>query len=134
MVLRHAATVLTGLLVATGIGLLAGAFAADRFWVHVVVFALCTLAPAYGLGWLLFVSPATGPAPVARPEESIEHDWWQRSAAASFLDLLTVAGVAAFALAVSGLEVSAGVVLSGVILLGFADLAVRFTVLRRRAA
>ncbi len=132
--LRHAAAVLTGLLVATGIGLLAGAFADDRFWVHVAVFALCTLAPAYGLGWLLFVSAATGPQPVAHPEESIEHDWWQRSAAASFLDLLTVAGVAAFALAVTGLEVSAGVVLSGVILLGFADLAVRFRVLRRRAA
>jgi len=64
MVVRHVAAVLTGLLVATAIGLLAGLFADDRFWLHVVVFAACTFGPAYGLGWLVFLSRAADPEPV----------------------------------------------------------------------
>ena len=134
MRLRHLAAAVTGLLVAAGVGLLAGSFEPDEFWLRAVVFAACTAGPAYGLGWLLFVSGATGGAAPAHVEETVEHDWWQRSASASFLDLLTVAGVGAFALAVSGLELTASSVLAALIVFAFADVAVRLTVLRRRAA
>ena len=37
---------------------MAGLFADDRFWLHVAVFAACTSGPAYGLGWLVFLSRA----------------------------------------------------------------------------
>ena len=57
-----------------------------------------------------------------------------RHTAAVPTGLLTVAGPAACALATAGPEVSAAVVLDGVILLGVAGLAVRLAVLRRRAA
>ena len=134
MVVRHVAAVLTGLLIATAIGLLAGLFADDRFWLHVAVFAACTFGPAYGLGWLVFLPRAADPEPVARPEESVEHDWWQRSSTGSFTDLVVVAGLVATAIAVTGLHVDATLLLSGLIALALADVTVRFTVLSRREA
>ncbi|MGY5883852.1 hypothetical protein [Modestobacter lacusdianchii] len=134
MVTRHVAAALTGLLVAGGIGLVAGLFEPDQFWLRAVVFACCTVGPAYGLGWLVFLSGVTGEDPPVHVEETIEHQWWQRSASASFLDLLVVAGLGSAALAVSGLELAASSVLAGLILFAFADVAVRLTVLRRRAA
>ena len=132
MIVRHVAAVLTGLLVATAIGLLAGLFADDRFWLHVAVFAAFTSGPAYGLGWLVFLSRVADPEPVARPEETVEHDWWQRSSAGSFTDLVVVAGLVTGALAVTGLRVDATLLLAGVIALALADVTVRFTVLSRR--
>jgi hypothetical protein len=134
MRLRHLAAGATGLVLALGIGLLAGSFDADRFWLRVVVFTACTLGPAYGLGWLLFLSRTTGPAPVQRVAETVEHDWWQRSASGSFLDLLTVAGLGASVLAVADLDVAASTVLTALLVFAFADVTVRWTVLRRRAA
>ena len=131
---RHLAAAVTGLLVAVGIGLLAGSLSPDESWLRAVVFACCTAGPAYGLGWLLFVSGVTGEDPPAHVEETIEHQWWQRSASASFLDLLTVAGVGAFALAVTDLELAASSVLAALVVFAFADVGVRLTVLRRRAA
>ena len=49
-------------------------------------------------------------------------------------DLITVAGVGSFALAVADLELSASTALAAVILFAFLDVGVRLTVLRRRAA
>lgn len=134
MLVRHVAAVVTALAVAAGIGLLAGTFGPDEFVLRAVVFAVCTLGPAYGLGWLIFLSGHTGPGPVARPEETVEHEWLHRSASGSFLDLLTAAGLGAAALSITGLQVDAGLMLAALVVLGFADLGVRFTVLRRREA
>jgi hypothetical protein len=134
MRLRHLAAAVTGLVIAAGIGLLAGSFDADRFWLRTLVFTACTLGPAYGVGWLLFLSGTTGPGPVVRVEETIEHDWWQRSASGSFLDLLTVAGLAAAVLAIADVDVAASSVLAVLLVFAFADVTVRWTVLRRRAA
>jgi hypothetical protein len=134
MLARHLAAAATALLLAAGSGLLAGSADADRFWLRGVVFAACTLGPAYGLGWLLFVSGKTGPAPVVRAEETVEHDWWQRSASGSFVDLITVAGVGACVLSVVDLDVAASTALAALITFAFADVAIRHAVLRRRAA
>jgi hypothetical protein len=134
MVLRHLAAVLPGLAVATGIGLLAGSFGADQFALRAVVFGACSFGPAYGLGWLIFLADRTGPDPVARPEETVEHQWWHRSASGSFLDLITAAGLGGAALSITGLQVDAGLVLAALVALGFADVAVRLAVLRRRDA
>ena len=135
MVLRHAAAAVTGLLLAAGLGLLAGLFGDDdQFWLRTTVFAACTLGPAYGLGWLLFVPGGTGPDAVPHPEENVEHGWWQRSASGSFLDLLVVAGLAATALAVTDLRLDAVAVLTGLVVLGLADVTVRLAVLQRREA
>lgn len=134
MVRRHVAAALTGLLIASAIGLLAGAFAPDEFWLRAVVFASCTVGPSYGVGWLVFLSGVTGEDPPAHVEETIEHQWLQRSTSAAFLDLLIAAGLGAFALAVTDLELAASSVLMWLVLFAFADVAVRLTVLRRRTA
>jgi hypothetical protein len=134
MLLRHLAAAITGLLVAAGIGLLAGSFGADQFWLRAAVFGACTLGPAYALGWLVFLAGRSGPAPVARPEETVEHEWFHRSASGSFLDLITAAGLGASALAITGLRVEASTVLTAMVILGFADVGVRMAVLRRRDA
>ncbi len=134
MRLRQLAAAVTGLVIAVGIGLLAGSSDPDRFWLRTLVFSVCTLGPSLGVGWLLFLSGRTGPGPSVRVEETVEHDWWQRSASGSFLDLLTVAGLGAAVLAVADVEVAASSVLAALIVFAFADVAVRWTLLRRRAA
>jgi hypothetical protein len=134
MRLRHLAAVVTGALIAVGIGLLAGSFSPEQFWPRAVVFAACTFGPAYGVGWLAFVLPRTADAGPARVEETVEHDWWQRSTSGSFFDVLTVAGLGACVLAIGHVELAASTVLVALILFAFADVAVRWTVLRRRAA
>jgi hypothetical protein len=131
---RHLAAAVTALVVAAGIGLLAGSFGADQFWLRAAVFGACTLGPAYALGWLVFLAGRSGPAPVARPEETVEHQWFHRSASGSFLDLITAAGLGASALAITGLRVEASTVLTAIVILGFADVGVRMAVLRRRDA
>jgi hypothetical protein len=134
-VLRRAAAGATGLVVAAALGLLAGLLGDDdQFWLRTAVFTACTLGPACGLGWLLFVAGSAGPDAVAHPEETVEHLWWQRSAAAAFLDLLVVAGLALTALSVTALRVDATTVLTGLVLLGLADVTVRMAVLGRREA
>jgi hypothetical protein len=135
MVARHIAAAVTALVVAAGLGLLAGVFGDDgQFWLRAGVFAACTIGPAWGLGWLLFVSGADGTEPVARPEETIEHQWWHRSASASFLDVVVVAGVGTTALAVTDLEVAATTALTALLVVALADITVRMAVLRRRDA
>jgi hypothetical protein len=71
---------------------------------------------------------------VVRPEETVEHQWWHRSASASFLDVVVVAGVGTTALAVTDLEVAATTALSALLVLALADITVRMAVLRRRDA
>ena len=71
---------------------------------------------------------------MARPEETVEQQWWHRSASASFLDVLVVAGVGTTALAVTGLEVAATTALAALLVVAMADVAVRLAVLRRREA
>jgi len=131
---RHLAALVTGLVIAGGIGLLAGSFWPEQFWLRAVVFAAGSFGPAYGVGWLAFVFPPTADAPPVRVEESIEHDWWQRSTSGSFFDILTVAGLGSCVLALTRVEMAASTVLVALIVFAFADVGVRFTVLRRRAA
>ena len=135
MTARHIAAAVTALAVSAALGLLAGAFGDDhQFWLRAAVFAVCTLGPAAGLGWLLFLSGTADAEPVARPEETVEHQWWHRSASASFLDVVVVAGVGTTALAVTGLQVAATTALAALLVLALADIGVRMAVLRRRDA
>ncbi len=134
MLLRHLGAATTALVLATGIGLFAGSFGDDQFWLRTAVFAACAVPPAYGLGWLLFVAPSAPDGPVTRVEDTVEHRWWQESATGAFLDVIAVAGIGCFALAVSDLRIDAQNPLAALILLAFADVAVRFAVLRRREA
>jgi hypothetical protein len=132
---RRLAAVVLGVLVAAGIGLLAGVLGDDgQFWTRAVVFAAATVGPSYGLAWLLLLSGSAGAEPVARPEDTVEQEWWQRSAAAAFLDVVTVAGVGTAALAVTGLEIAGTTALALLLVVALADVGTRLAVLRRRDA
>ena len=135
MVARRIAAGVTALVVAGALGLLAGAFGDDgQFWLRAGVFTACTLGPAWGLGWLLFVSGSDGTESVARPEDSVEQQWWHRSASASFLDVVVVVSIGTTALAVTDLEVAASTALTALLVVALADVTVRMAVLRRRDA
>jgi hypothetical protein len=134
VLVRHLAAGVTALVLASGIGLLAGTFGADQFWLRAAVFSACTLGPAYGLGWLLFLAGRSGPDAVASPEDTVERDWWHRSASGSFLDLIVVAGLGLSALAVADLRVDAQNVLAALVVFGLADVTLRHALLSRRDA
>ncbi|WP_127126862.1 hypothetical protein [Georgenia sp. SYP-B2076] len=120
-----------GLVLATGLGALAGTFRPEQFWLVGGVFALCTFAPMAALGWLLFVSRHT----VEREphaEQSVERSWLERAQSGAFLDVLIATGVGLTTLAITDLDVSGTTVLTAVVLLSMVDAAVRYQVLSRR--
>lgn len=122
-------------LLAVSIAVLAGALAGwargDEFWLVAGVFAACTLGPAAGIGWLLFVSDHTV-EPDARAEESIEKAWLDRAMIGTCTDLVVAAGVALALTSVLDLDVSGRAVLLAVVLGVGADTFVRYLVMSRR--
>lgn len=93
-----------------------------------VVFTLTTAPVAVGAAWAL-----TDPAPAGprHPEQSVELHWLHRAGFAAFLDLIIALGLAATAAAVAGVP---EVPLAAFIVLGGADLALRYRVLAHREA
>lgn len=128
---RRITAVLVAVVAAAAVGLAAGAARGEQFWVAAVVFALCTLPVFAGLGWAVLVSPPGADAEV-HAEENVERRWLATAQEGAFLDLLTTAGVALVAVSVSGLQVGAVPVLTGIVLLAMVDVVVRYRLIARR--
>ncbi|MCQ1995765.1 hypothetical protein [Arthrobacter sp. zg-Y1171] len=98
------------------------------------VFAACIAMPAVALVYVLVVDRNTLIGATERPDDSVESGWIDKAAAASFMDLILVLGVAATVLAFipKDFSVDLKLILPAVIALGFASFGIRYLVLRRK--
>ncbi|ARU51844.1 hypothetical protein CBR64_10445 [Cellulosimicrobium cellulans] len=126
-----AGAALVALAVAASVGVAAGLFRRDDFWLVAAVFTACVLPPAAVLGWFLVVRPRTS-APEPHAEENVERRWTERAATGAFWDVLVVAGLTLTAVSLTGLELSASFVLAVVVLVAMVDFFVRHAVVSRR--
>lgn len=122
---------LVGLLIALGIGVVAALLRSEQFWLVLVVFTACSLAPSLGLSWLL-VGRGRSVQPDPRGEENVETRWFEKATSGALLDVLMAIGVLAGAISLLGLDLPADAVLLGLWFFAVADAGVRFAVLRRR--
>lgn len=93
-----------------------------------VVFALTTFPLFLGAVWA-FVPNPNDPTEPANPQDTVERSWIQRAGFGAFTDLLTAMGLALAAKYVLG---APDVALLVFLVLGFADVGVRYLVLRQR--
>ncbi|MEE6281930.1 hypothetical protein [Georgenia sunbinii] len=128
---RYVLAVLLAIGLAAAAGFLASRFRAEDPWLVGVVFSAAMVGPLYALSWLLLVSSLVVEED-PHVEENVELRWAQRAAFGAFLDVLGTCGVALAALSISGLEVAGATVLLAVVVLGMIDVAVRYTVIKRR--
>lgn len=98
-----------------------------------VAVAVITLWPLAGLVWALVVDRTTLAGATARPEQSIESAWYERAASGAFSDTVVVVGLAAAAIAFTGLDVPVLLALSGVIVVAAGSVTVRYLAQHRRA-
>ena len=127
----YALAAVLALVLAATLGALAGLFRGDDFWLAAGVFAASTLGPSAALSWFLLVARHVVVVD-AHPEENVERQWLDRAASSALTDLVIAAGVALVALSVTGLETSGSAVLVAVVVLGLADVTVRYLTISRR--
>ncbi|MPV37234.1 hypothetical protein [Georgenia subflava] len=124
-------TAVLGVAVAVAIGAAAGLFRQEDFWLVAIVFAAMVLPTAVALGWFVFVSRHVVEED-AHASENVELQWWHRAGFGAMTDMLTVCGLGLFALSITGIQIGAVPVLAAVVVLGMADMAIRYFVLLRR--
>ncbi|MEO5654165.1 MAG: hypothetical protein ABIN79_09300 [Marmoricola sp.] len=95
-----------------------------------IVFAATTGPVAFGGAWALIPDPDAAD-PVVHIEETVEHEWAQSATSGAFTDLITAMGLA---LVVQSVLDTASIPHQVFLVLGMGDFAVRYAVLRRRAA
>lgn len=121
------------------ISLLLGAIAiwtgisGDQPVVVFTIFAAVTVIPAVMLSYVIIVDDATIQGAVARPEESIEQQWFTKASSGTLLDLVLVSGVLLMILAfIAPIELDVRLVLAGVIGFAFVGTLIRYMVQRKR--
>lgn len=112
-------------------GAIAGWVRGDEFWLVATVFASCTLAPAIGLAWVVFVADHTVEVDV-HAEESIEQRWFERASSGALLDLVITSGVALTLLSLVDLDLSGRTALLLVVGLAMGDTMLRYALISRR--
>lgn len=105
---------------------------AERPGVYGAVFASFVFPVGVALGWVLLVDRSSLTGALARPQDSVEDRWLNQAMAGAFLDLIAVAGVLAAILTITGTVWNAAPVVATLILLGFADVGVRYWLGQRR--
>lgn len=116
---------------AGALGAVAGLLRPEHFWLAATVFAASSVLPMYALTWSLLVSRhVVKEDPHA--EENVERSWWDRAGAGALTDVVCGAGIALLGVSVTGLEVSGPAVLTAVVVLGLADVTIRYLALSRR--
>lgn len=93
-----------------------------------------TLPVAAAVGWVLLVDRSTIAGAIAKPEDSIESDWYEKAASGAFHDVLIVGGLGAAAFSLAQIEAPVGLVLAAAILFIMLDCAARYLWLKRSAA
>ena len=123
------AGLLTALALALGVALLRP----EPFWLVLVVFAACFLAPCIALAWLVL---GAGRRVRRDPhaEENVESRWVDKAGSGALFDTLAACGIVAGASSLFGWDLDAGLALIGVVAFALADGALRYRVLVRREA
>ena len=98
-----------------------------------VVTGVVTLPVGVALGWAIQVDRTSMTGAVERPEESVESRWLERAAVGALFDGFAMIGLGAGAIAITGVEVAADVVLVVLWVLLSVDFGVRYLVVRRTA-
>jgi hypothetical protein len=98
-----------------------------------VVTGVTTLPVGAALGWAVLVDRTSITGAVERPEESVESRWLEQAAFGALFDGFAMIGLGAGAIAITGVEVAADVVLIALWVLLTVDVGVRYLVARRTA-
>ena len=98
-----------------------------------VVTGVMTLPVGVALGWAVLVDRSSIAGAVDRPEESVESRWLEQAAFGALFDGFAMIGLGAGAIAITGVEVAADVVLIALWVLLTVDVGVRYLVARRTA-
>lgn len=129
------ASLMIGVIVSACVG---GVFVAlnptERAMLVFAVVMAGTLPVAAALGWVLLVDRSTIAGAVAKPDDSIESDWYGKAASGAFHDLLLVGGLGAAAFSLAQVEAPVGLVLAAILLFAMLDVAARYLWLKRSTA
>lgn len=98
-----------------------------------VVTGVMTLPVGVALGWAIQVDRTSITGAVERPEESVESRWLEQAAFGALFDGFAMIGLGTGAIAITGVEVAADVVLIALWVLLTVDVTVRYLVARRTA-
>lgn len=98
-----------------------------------VVTGVTTLPVGAALGWAVLVDRTSITGAVERPEESVESRWLEQASFGALFDGFAMIGLGAGAIAITGVEVAADVVLIALWVLLTVDVGVRYLVARRTA-
>lgn len=97
-----------------------------------LVFGFAVLFPAIALVYALVVDRSTIAGAVEKPEESIEHGWYQRATSGALTDLVTLAGVLLIVSSfVDPVVVDLRIMLVGLIVFAMIGSGVRYLVARQ---
>ena len=96
------------------------------------VFALCLAVPSIALIYALAVDRSTLLGAVARPEESIESQWYGAAAAGALTDVVLLAGIGAMLTTFLETDIDDNTLLGMVILVAALSCATRYVLARRR--
>lgn len=125
----------TGLALAATVGLVAATVreGGDDRLLAFAVFAGTTAGPWLSVTWFVFVARHT-----VRPDphraDNAESRWMTEATSSTFHDLVIACGVTLFLVSISGIEIRATAILAGILLVAAIDTAVRYRLLKRRAA
>jgi hypothetical protein len=125
--------ILTGVAVSAAISAVAALSREDLQLLAAGVTMVTTLPITLSLGWVLLVSQHTvQPDPYA--EDNVETRWFEQAASRTLLDVFATVGLATavFAIADEAIQPEAWSVCMVLLLLVMADVAIRYTVLKRR--
>lgn len=122
--------------------ILAVLFAAVTVWsglvaeqpvIGALVFGLAVFFPAVALNYVLIVDRRTIQGATARPEESVETQWYDKASSGALTDMVMIAGILLIILVfLDPIVLDARVLLTGVIVFAMLGTGVRYLVLRQR--
>lgn len=94
-----------------------------------VVFALCALPVGIGLGWVVFVAPATT-ADIT--EDDVESRWLNSALSGTATDLVVVIGLSLTAVSITRVDLSPTLLLTSLLVVAFGSCTLRYALQRYR--
>ena len=109
----------------------------EHFTAALLVFAAAFVFPLGSVFWLLLVDRDTMTQAPKNPEDTVEFNWYEKATHQALHDLLLIIGVGAAALSIASatglmeLNLPLHLVLAGLVVVIFIDVAVRYLILKK---